>query len=76
MSKGPSGGGIEVPAMAKGGIVTGPTLALIGEKGSEAVIPLDRLGGMGANKGEFVLRGQDLILAMERAGKFKNRILS
>lgn len=76
MSKGASGGGLKVPAMAEGGIVTGPTLALIGEAGPEAVVPLDRLGGMGANKGEFVLRGQDLILAMERAGKFKNRILS
>ncbi len=69
-------GGLQVPAMAEGGVVLGPTLALIGEAGPEAVVPLDRLGGMGANKGEFVLRGQDLILAMERAGKFKNRILS
>jgi TP901 family phage tail tape measure protein len=33
-----SGG--EIPALAKGGIVTGPTLALIGEAGPEAVIPL------------------------------------
>jgi TP901 family phage tail tape measure protein len=32
--------GVDVPAMAKGGIVTGPTLALIGEAGPEAVIPL------------------------------------
>jgi TP901 family phage tail tape measure protein len=32
--------GVEVPAMAKGGIVTGPTLALIGEAGPEAVVPL------------------------------------
>ncbi|HEV8642377.1 MAG TPA: phage tail tape measure protein [Methylomirabilota bacterium] len=30
--------------MAMGGIVTGPTMALIGEAGPEAVIPLDRLG--------------------------------
>jgi phage-related minor tail protein len=36
-----------VPAMANGGIVTSPTLALIGEAGPEAVIPLDRAGGMG-----------------------------
>ena len=36
-----------VPAMAAGGIVTGPTLALIGEAGPEAVIPLDRMGSMG-----------------------------
>ena len=36
-----------VPMMADGGIVTGPTLAVIGEgRGPEAVIPLDRLGDM------------------------------
>lgn len=32
---------------AKGGVVTGPTLGMIGEAGPEAVIPLDRLGDMG-----------------------------
>jgi hypothetical protein len=32
--------GVEVPAFAKGGIVSGPTLALIGEAGPEAVVPL------------------------------------
>jgi len=36
-----------IPALANGGIVTGPTLALIGEAGPEAVVPLDRAGGMG-----------------------------
>lgn len=41
--------GVDIPAMAKGGIVTGPTLALIGEAGPEAVIPLNgRNAGMGA----------------------------
>ena len=34
------------PGLAEGGIVTRPTLALIGERGREAVIPLDR-GGYG-----------------------------
>jgi len=38
---------IDVPFMADGGIVTGPTLAMIGEAGSEAVIPLDRAGSFG-----------------------------
>jgi hypothetical protein len=38
-----------IPAMANGGIVNGPTLALIGEAGPEAVVPLDRAGGMGTN---------------------------
>ena len=37
-----------VPELAGGGIVRTPTLALIGEKGPEAVIPLNRAGGMGA----------------------------
>ena len=36
-------------AMATGGIVTSPTMALIGEAGPEAVIPLDKMGGMGSN---------------------------
>jgi hypothetical protein len=35
-----------LPYLAKGGIVTGPTLAMIGERGPEAVIPLNR-GGIG-----------------------------
>jgi len=35
--------------MANGGIVTSPTLALIGEAGPEAVVPLDRAGAMGNN---------------------------
>ena len=33
--------------MAEGGIVTGPTRALIGESGPEAVIPLSKMGGGG-----------------------------
>jgi hypothetical protein len=37
----------QVPALAKGGVVASPTLALIGEAGPEAVIPLDRMGQMG-----------------------------
>ena len=36
-----------IPMLAEGGIVTGPTLAMIGERGPEAVIPLNRAGGMG-----------------------------
>jgi hypothetical protein len=37
-----------IPKLAQGGIVTGgATLAMIGEQGPEAVIPLNRLGNMG-----------------------------
>ena len=41
-----------IPRMAEGGIVSSPTLALIGEAGPEAVVPLDRLqngGGITIN---------------------------
>jgi hypothetical protein len=38
-----------IPLMAEGGVVTRPTLAMIGEAGSEAVIPLDKMGNMGTN---------------------------
>ena len=31
----------QIPMLAEGGIVTGPTLAMIGEAGPEAVVPLD-----------------------------------
>jgi predicted transcriptional regulator len=42
-------------AMATGGIVTGPTLAMLGESGPEAVVPLNRggAGGMGATNIHF-----------------------
>lgn len=34
-----------VKAMAEGGVVTKPTMALIGERGPEAVVPLNKAGG-------------------------------
>ena len=41
---------VNLPRLAEGGIVTGPTIAMIGEAGPEAVIPLNRAGGgMGGN---------------------------
>ena len=52
---GPSFGGfgftipnLPVPALAAGGVVTRPTMAMIGERGPEAVIPLSRSGNGGA----------------------------
>jgi hypothetical protein len=38
---------VKLPRLAEGGIVSSPTVALIGESGPEAVIPLDKLGKMG-----------------------------
>tara|TARA_R110000822_G_scaffold63997_3_gene157375 strand:- start:2299 stop:4764 length:2466 start_codon:yes stop_codon:yes gene_type:complete len=70
-----------VPAMAEGGIVTGPTLALIGEgRGPEAVIPLDKLNGFlngsGGNQNVVVtgrLSGSDLLISNERASGQRSR---
>jgi len=59
---------------AEGGIVTGPTLSLIGEAGPEAVIPLDKLqqmqgaaagGARGMQEMQFRLRGQDMVASVD-----------
>ena len=72
--------------MAEGGIVSKPTFAMVGEGGeSEAVMPLSKLDTMLGNAfssgtksgnsitgGQFVLRGQDLLLAVNRSQKASN----
>jgi hypothetical protein len=60
-----------IPGLAEGGIVTGPTLALIGEAGPEAVVPLDRAGGMGGGMNVTVNMppgsdGADVVAALQR----------
>ncbi len=59
---------------ANGGIVSGPTMGLIGEypgakSNPEVVAPLDKLKDMlgGNGGGSFVLRGSDLVLALNRS---------
>jgi hypothetical protein len=49
----------KIPALADGGVVTGPTLALIGEAGPEAVVPLDRMGSMGGGDVNIYVQGAD-----------------
>jgi hypothetical protein len=52
----------EIPMLAAGGIVTSPTLAMIGERGPEAVIPLsgpNAGGGMGGNTININVNGGD-----------------
>ena len=39
----------QIPKMAEGGIVSRPTLALIGEAGPEAVVPLSKMGSGGGD---------------------------
>jgi hypothetical protein len=48
----------DIPALAAGGIVTSPTLALIGERGPEAVVPLSgRNAGMNGNVYNITING-------------------
>ncbi len=49
-----------IPKLADGGIVTRPTLAMIGEgNGPEAVIPLSKLGNLGGNNVTIHVNGGD-----------------
>jgi len=77
-----TGGGTSagnIPAFANGGIISGPTMGLMGEypgakSNPEVVAPLDKLKDMigGGGGGTFVLRGQDLLLSVNRAQKASN----
>jgi hypothetical protein len=61
----------DIPMLAEGGIVTGPTLAMIGEAGPEAVIPLSKMGGMGGgitvNVNGGISTSQEISQAIVRA---------
>jgi hypothetical protein len=60
----------DIPVLGDGGIVTGPTLAMIGEKGPEAVIPLNGSnGGMGGNTINVTVTSADpnaVVAALQR----------
>lgn len=87
MGKGGKGGGRGPTPFAKGGIVSSPTLGLIGEyanasRNPEVIAPLDKLKSMIGDRqsavnvtGEFNLRGQDLVVALQRANRNRDRIL-
>jgi len=68
-----------LPQLADGGIVNQPTIAMIGEAGAEAVVPLDRMGGFGTtvnvnvagsviSEGELQSVIQDALYNLNRAG--------
>lgn len=82
-----SGAFKKIPKFADGGIVSSPTLGMFGEysgarQNPEVVAPLDRLTSMiqprGAQQvdvgGSFQLRGQDLVVALQRAETNRGRI--
>ena len=76
-----------VPALANGGIVSAPTLAMVGDNlganrgNPEVISPLNKLQGMMAGSrdvnvgGEFRIQGQDLVVALQRAERHRSRIL-
>jgi len=57
----------EIPLLAAGGIVNQPTLAMIGEAGPEAVIPLNRMNGFGSGSMIFytTISGNNIGNAMD-----------
>ena len=64
-----------IPMLAQGGIVTSPTLAIIGEAGPEAVVPLDRMGSMGGGNNVTInVNGGDpnAVVDALRAYMFRN----
>jgi tape measure domain-containing protein len=75
-----------LPGFASGGLVTGPTVALVGEgagttlSNPEVIAPLDKLKSMldnGMNDGAYIaqtrIQGSDLLLSIERAKRDRTR---
>lgn len=76
-------GMLNIPGMASGGIAFGQTPVMVGDysgvrSNPEVIAPLNKLQAMIGNgsqnvQGEFVLRGQDLVVALQRAERNRNR---
>lgn len=73
-----------IPALAEGGVATGPTLALVGEYAGasgnpEVIAPLDKLQGMlkdgspSFGKVEFVIKGRNLVGILKKENNLNNR---
>jgi tape measure domain-containing protein len=77
-------GALKIPAMAKGGLVSGPTIAMVGEyagasNNPEVIAPLNKLqemmgGGSVELSHEIRISGNDLLILIENAQKRKNRV--
>lgn len=68
-----------LPMLAEGGVVTGPTVAMIGEAGKEAVIPLDKLNDYidvapreVRVRGEIHASGKDLVVVIDNYNKVRS----
>ena len=64
-----------IPRLAEGGIVTSPTLALIGEAGPEAVVPLNGDHGVGGTNYITInvtgISGEEVVNAIKRETEFR-----
>ena len=79
-------GGVKTPSFAEGGLVYGPTTAIVGDNPNsridpEVIAPLSKLRNMlpGIDskmnfKAEAVLRGDDILIVMENAMNNRNRL--
>jgi len=76
-------GGFGVQGFAAGGMVTGPTMAMVGEgpgttlSNPEVIAPLDKLQQMmggGAVTVTGMIRGSDILLSNERSALDRNRV--
>lgn len=69
---------VKLPRLAEGGVVTGPTVAMIGEAGPEAVIPLSKSGMLGGNTITINLpmgsNGDDVVRAIQRYARFNGNV--
>lgn len=69
-----------IPKLAGGGVVSSPTLAMVGESGPEAVIPLSQMQNMSSGmsnsmtiNGVLKANGNDLVLVLNRSNVRINR---
>lgn len=77
-----SGFGFDLPQFSQGGIVSGPTLGLVGEypgakTNPEVIAPLDKLRGMLGGQAVQVtgkISGRDILLTSERNAIDRNRV--
>jgi hypothetical protein len=58
-----------IPMLAQGGIVSQATLAIIGESGPEAVVPLDRMGEFGMGGGMNITVNAGLVSSPDQIGQ-------
>ncbi|MDF1498515.1 MAG: phage tail tape measure protein [Patescibacteria group bacterium] len=70
---------VRIPHLASGGIVTRPTIAMIGEAGAEAVVPLNSSNGLGGitvniNGGTYLSESVAEEIGDMIIGKLKNQL--